>query len=35
MSAEESMLSNCSAGEDFWESLGLQDQTSNPRGNQP
>ena len=29
LSAEESMLSNCGAGEDSWESLGLQgDQTS-------
>ena len=29
------MLSNCGAGEDFWESLGLQgDQNSNPKGNQ-
>ena len=25
---EELMLSNCGAGEDSWESLGLQDQTS-------
>ena len=25
------MLSNCGAGEDFWESLGLQD---DPKGNQ-
>ena len=31
------MLSNCGAGEDSWESLGLQDQTRliNPKGNQP
>ena len=30
------MLSNCGAGEDSWESLGLQgDQIVNPKGNQP
>ena len=30
------MLSNCGAGEDSWESLGLQgDQPVNPKGNQP
>ena len=30
------MLSNCGAGEDPWESLGLQgDQTKFPKGNQP
>ena len=30
------MLSNCAAGEDSWESLGLQgDQTSHPKGDQP
>ena len=30
------MLLNCGAGEDSWESLGLQgDQTVNPKGNQP
>ena len=30
------MLSNCGAGEDSWESLGLQEnQTSQPKGNQP
>ena len=28
MSAEELMLLNCGVGEDSWESLGLQDQTS-------
>ena len=28
------MPSNCSAGEDTWESLGQQDQT-NPKGNKP
>ena len=28
------MLSSYGAGEDSWESLGLQDQTS-PKGNQP
>ena len=28
------MLSNCGAGEDSWESLGLQDQTTQPKGNQ-
>ena len=34
MSAEELMLLNCGAGEDSWESLGLQgDQTVNPKGN--
>ena len=35
MSAEELMLLNCSAGEDSWESLGLQgDQPVHPKGNQ-
>ena len=30
------MLLNCGAGEDSWESLGLQrDQTSQSKGNQP
>ena len=30
------MSLNCGAGEDCWESLGLQgDQTSHPKGNQP
>ena len=30
------MLLNCGAGEDSWESLGLQgDRTVNPKGNQP
>ena len=34
--AKELMLSNCSAGEDCWESLGQQgNQTFNPNGNQP
>ena len=28
LSAKELMLSNCGAGEDSWESPGLQDQTS-------
>ena len=33
---KELMLLNCGAGEDSWESFGLQgDQTSNPKGNQP
>ena len=32
--AKELMLLNCGAGEDSWESLGLQrDQTVNPKGN--
>ena len=31
LSSEKLMLSNCGAGEDFWESLGLQD---DPKGNQ-
>ena len=31
---EELMLLNCSFGEDSWESLGLQGQTVNPKGNQ-
>ena len=35
LSIEKLMLSNCGAGEDSWESLGLQDQTSKPKGNQP
>ena len=35
LSTKELMLSNCGAGEDSWESLGLQgDQTVNPKGNQ-
>ena len=35
-STEELMLLNNSAGEDSWESLGLQgEQTVNPKGNQP
>ena len=30
------MITNCGAGEDSWESLGLQaDQLVNPKGNQP
>ena len=29
------MLSNCGAGEDSWESLGLQGDQTNPKGNQP
>ena len=29
------MLSNCDAGEDSWESLGLQDQTCQNKANQP
>ena len=29
------MLLNCGVGEDSWESLGQQDQTSNLKGNQP
>ena len=30
------MISNCGAGEDSWESLGLQgDKPINPKGNQP
>ena len=28
------MLLNCGVGEGSWESLGLQDQTSHPKGNQ-
>ena len=36
LKAEELMLSNCSTGQDSWESLGQQgDQTSIPKGNQP
>ena len=36
LSAEELMLSNCDAGEDFWESPGQQgDQPVNPKGTQP
>ena len=35
MGAIELMLLNCGAGEDSWESLGLQeDQPVNPKGNQ-
>ena len=35
LSAEELMLLNCSVGEDFWESLGLQEiQSVNPKGYQ-
>ena len=35
-STKELMLSNCGAGEDSWESLGLQgDQTCQNKGNQP
>ena len=34
--AKELMPLNCRAGENSWESLGLQgDQTTNPKGNQP
>ena len=29
------MLSNCSVGEDSWESLGLQGDQTNPKGYQP
>ena len=29
------MFLNCAAGEYSWESLGLQDWTMNPKGNQP
>ena len=29
------MLSNCGAAEDSWESLGLQGDQTNPKGNQP
>ena len=36
LSAEKLMPSNCGAGEDSWESLGLQgDQTSQSKENQP
>ena len=36
MSAEELILLNCGAGEDYYESLGLQgDQNSNRKGNTP
>ena len=36
MSDKELLLLNCGAGEDSWESVGLQgDQTSNLKGNQP
>ena len=36
LSAKELMLLNCGAGEDSWESLGLQgDHPVNPKGNQP
>ena len=34
LSAEESMLSDCGAGEDSLESLGVQDQPINLKGNQ-
>ena len=34
LSAEELMLSNCGAREDSWESLGLQGDPVNPKGNQ-
>ena len=35
LSAEELMLLNCGAGEDSWDSLGLQgDQTIHPKGDQ-
>ena len=35
LSAEERMLLNCSIGEEFWDSLGLQrDQTVHPKGDQ-
>ena len=34
--SRESMLLNCDAGKDSWESLGPQgDQTNHPKGNQP
>ena len=36
MSAEELILLNYGAGEDFWESLRLQEiEPVNPKGNQP
>jgi len=36
LSTKELMLPNCGAGEDSWESLGLQEIKSiNPKGNQP
>jgi len=34
LSAEELMLLNCGVGEDSWESHGLQDQASPPKGDQ-
>ena len=30
LSAEELMLLNCGVGEDFWESLGLQEDPTSP-----
>ena len=35
LSAKEMMLLNCGVGEDFWESLGLQINPVNHKGNQP
>ena len=35
LSTKELMLPNCGAGEDSWESLGLQRDQTNPNGNQP
>ena len=35
LSAEELMLSDCSIGEDSWESLGQQGDQVSPKGNQP
>ena len=35
LSAEELMLSNCGAGEDSSESLGLKIDLTSPKGNQP
>ena len=34
LSAEEWMLLNCGVGEDSWESLGLQEDPSSPKGDQ-
>ena len=35
VSAEELMLFNCDTGEDSWESLRLQGDQTNSKGNQP
>ena len=35
LSAEELMLSNCGAGENSWDSLGLKIDLTIPKGNQP